>query len=176
MARLTGEAWGEITKIQRDSQGHYPQGSVLAEETSEGRAKVSESTKTSQRDSRGGRSLPVGLRRVSSPVWFSVPSLVLCPSGLRRPRHLPWSGAGPRARVLRTGSCMRHSRVAPRLGRQGAGLGRMPGNPEAEGGGGATQVSPRRRRRQQRLRGALAPCTRCAQAPRCDRGGGRTPR
>lgn len=125
------------------------------------------SAKTSPWDSRANLSLPMGLRRVSSPVWFSTPSpRVPCPSGLRRPRRLlgPERGRGPGpslAESQETGV----ARGPPRSsGRRGRGSGRMRN--------GLTEA--RKEGREVRLRflreaaaattvtrPALAPCTRC---------------
>lgn len=149
LTRLTGEAWEEITKMQRDSRGHYPQGSVLAEGNLQkaARAKVSGVHEDLPAVVPGGRSLPVGLRRVSSPVWFSVPSLrspvppasVVPATSLAR-----WGAEGRDLRAPGAGTpASRVAHRAPRAG--GAGLRahaqRPYGSPEG-GEGGATQVSP----------------------------------
>lgn len=149
LTRLTGEAWEEITKMQRDSQGHYPQGSVLAEGNLQkaARAKVSGVHEDLPAGLPGGRSLPVGLRRVSSPVWFSVPSLgsSVPPASVVPATSLVRCGAEGRDLRAR-GAETPASRVAHRApGAGGAGLRahaqRPYGSPEG-GEGGATQVSP----------------------------------
>lgn len=160
LTRLTGEAWEEITKMQRDSRGHYPQGSVLAEGNLQkaARAKVSGVHEDLPAGVPGGRSLPVGLRRVSSPVWFSVPSLrspvppasVVPATSLAR-----WGAEGRDLRAPGAGTPA--SRVAHRAPRAGGGGAqgacaaalRKPGRR----GGRCNSGFSGRRRRRRRLRG-----------------------
>ena len=149
LTRLTGEAWEKIAKMQRDSRGHYPQGSVLAEGNLQkaARAKVSGVREDLPAGLPGGPLPPRGPAQSQHPVWFSAPS----PGS-----SVPPASVVPAVSLARCGAeggdlcapgagtpASRFAHRAPRAG--GAGLRahaqRPYGSPEG-GEGGATQVSP----------------------------------